>query len=893
MDEETLRDSEADPWTDPGAIPRALERPVGPYKLLRELGRGGMGVVYLAARADAEYQKRVAIKVIRLGMDESEVVRYFRRERQILASLDHPHIARLLDGGTTEDGLPYLVMEYIEGLPVDEYCDGRRLPIAERLKIFEQVCSAVAFAHRNLIVHRDLKPSNILVTPDGVPMLLDFGIAKLLNPGLAGEAPTATAFALTPEYASPEQARGEPVTTASDVYSLGVILYELLAGHRPYRLKTRRYLEVLKAVCEEEPEKPSTAVSRIEEASEGSATARIMPAAVGRARDVTPEKLRRRLSGDLDNIVLMALRKEPLRRYGSVEALAEDVRRYLDGLPVTAGKGTAAYRAGKYVRRHALGVAAAAGFVLLLAGFAVTMAIQSARLARERDHAAQERDKAEKVSTFLVDLFKVSDPSEAKGNSVTAREILDKGAARIRGDLKDKPEVQATLMHTMGNVYESLGLYDKAAGLLRDALEIRRRALGNEHPDVARTMNLLASVLYDKGDYAGAEALFRQTLALQRRLLGNDHPDVAKTMNNLAGILGSKGDFAGAEALFRETLALQRRRLGNEHPLVAITMNNLASVLDDKGDYAGAEALYRETLALERRLLGNAHPDVAQTMNYLAVVLEDEGDYAGAEALYRETLALRRKLLGNEHPDVAGTMNGLASVLEDKGDYAGAEALYRETLALRRKLLGKEHPDVAGTMNDLAVVLEDRGDDAGAEALFRETLALRRKLFGNEHPDVAGTMYGLAAVREDKGDYAGAEALYRETLALRRKLLGKQHPDAARSLRGLGEVLTEEGQAQPAEKLLREAREILRKALPHHHPDVAEAESALAACLIPLRHYGEAESLLLESYPVLRSKRSERSSATKKARRHLIELYEAWGRPEKAGPYRAAPDHSS
>ncbi|HEV3456798.1 MAG TPA: serine/threonine-protein kinase [Thermoanaerobaculia bacterium] len=886
MDEKTLRDPGPDPRTHPGEIPRASARPIGSYKLLQELGRGGMGVVYLAARADSEYQKRVAIKVIRFGMDEPEVVRYFRRERQILASLDHPHIARLLDGGTTEDGLPYLVMEYIQGLPVDKYCDGRRLPIAERLKIFEQVCSAVAFAHRNLIVHRDLKPSNILVTPEGVPMLLDFGIAKLLHPGLSGEAPTATAVALTPEYASPEQARGESVTTASDVYSLGVILYELLAGHRPYRLKTRRSLEVLKAVCEVEPEKPSSAVSRTEEVSEGSETVRITPEEVGWARDVTPEKLRRRLSGDLDNIVLMALRKEANRRYGSVEALSEDVRRYLEGQPVSAGKGTAAYRAGKYVRRHALGVAAAAGIVLLLAGFAVTMAIQSARLARERDHVAQERDKAEKTSSFLVDLFKVSDPSEAKGNTVTAREILDKGAARIRGELKDKPQVQATLMDTMGKVYESLGLYDKAEGLLRDALQIRRRALGNAHPDVARTMNVLASVLYEKGDYAGAEALFRETLALQRRLLGSEHPDVAKTMNNLAGILGSKGDFAGAEALYRETLALQRKLLGNEHPLVAITINNLASVLDDKGDYAGAEALYRETLASERKLLGNEHPDVAQTMNYLAVVLEDEGDYVRAEALFRETLALRRKLLGNEHPDVAGTMNGLASVLEDKGDYVGAEALFRDTLALRRKLLGKEHPDVAGTMNDLAVVFEDEGDHAGAEALFRDTLALRRKLLGNEHPDVAGTMYGLAAVREDEGDYPGAEALYRETLAVRRKLLGKEHPDVARSLRGLGEVLMEEGQAKPAERLLREACEILRRALPQHHPDVAEAESALAACLIPLRQYGEAETLLVESYPILRSKRSERSSTTKKARRHLIELYEAWGKPEKAVQWR-------
>jgi tetratricopeptide (TPR) repeat protein/predicted Ser/Thr protein kinase len=827
--------------SEPAAVP---DHPIGPYRLLKELGRGGMGVVYLAARADEQYQKRVAIKVIKAGMDGAEVVRHFRRERQILAGLDHPNIARLLDGGATEDGLPYLVMEYIQGQPLHSYCDSQKLPIVERLKIFQQVCSAVACAHRNLIVHRDLKPSNILVTAEGVPRLLDFGIAKLLNPELSGDAPTATGLAMTREYASPEQARGEPVTTSSDVYSLGVLLYELLTGRRPYRLKTRQPLEVLKAVCEEEPEKPSTAVGRTEDLTDGSPTGAITTEEVSVTRKGTRQKLRRRLSGDLDNIALMALRKEPQRRYASVEALSEDIRRYLEGRPVTARKGTVAYRMGKYVRRHALGVTVAAVFVVLLMGFSVSMAIQSARLARERDTAAKERDKAEKVSAFLVDLFRVSDPSEAKGNTITAREILDKGAEKIAGELEEQPAVKAALMDTMGRVYGALGLYDKAILLLEDALTLRRQALGNDHRDVAASLNNLANVRFDKGDYAGSEPLYREALAMRRKFLGNEHPDVAKSLNNLANVLTEKGDYAGAEALYREALAMKRKLLGNEHPDVAKSLNNLANVLDQKGDYAGAEALYREALAMKRKLLGDEHPDVAMSLDNLAVVLSEKGDYAGAEALDREALAMHRKLLGNEHPNVAWSLNNLASVLDHEGDYAGAEALLREALVMRIKL-GDEHPNVAQGLSILGQALYHQHRLAEAEKTLRESLELRRKTLPPDHPDLAETLIGL------------------------------------------GEVLAAEGQAQEAEAMLRQALEIRRKTLPKDHPGVAEAESALGACLTRLGKFDEAESLLLASYPILRSKQSA-SPSTEEAGRHLVELYEAWGKPDQAAAYRSA-----
>ena len=782
--------------------PPAPERRIGPYRILRELGHGGMGTVYLAARADEQFHKRVALKIIRAGADSAEVVRHFKRERQILAGLDHPNIAKLLDGGTTDDGLPYFVMEHIEGQPLLQYCDSRCLAIPERLKLFQPVCSAVQYAHRNLVVHRDIKPGNILVAEDGSPTLLDFGIAKLLNPGLAGEAPTATAMVMTPEYASPEQARGGRITTATDVYSLGVVLYELLTGHHPYRLTSRQPLDILKAVAEQEPEKPSTVVGRTEELT-GSQPLRITPEGVAKAREGTPETLKRRLRGDLDNILMMALRKEPQQRYASVEALSDDLRRYLEGRPVRARKPTLGYRAGKFVRRHVMGVSASVAGVLLLAGFAVAMAVQSARVARERDLAQRERATAQRVSAFLVDLFKVSDPSEARGNTITAREVLDKGVANIAAELKDQPEVRATLMDTMGDVHRNLGLYDKAIPLLREALETRKTALGNEHVDVATSLNNLGNVLYDKGDYGAAEGLYRDALAMRRKLLGNEHQDVATSLSNLANVL------------YR------------------------------KGDYPGAEGLHREALAMRRKLLGHEHSDVAKSLNNLAIVLMEKGDYAGAEDLYRESLSMLRKLFGNEHPRVATGLNNLANVLAQTGDYAGAEALLRESLALGRKLLGNEHPGVAFSLHNLAIVLMERGDTAGAEAFHREALAMRRRLLGNEHPNVA------------------------------------------MSLASLAENLCREGRPAEAEPVALEAVAIFRKALPSGHPYTAEAESIRGGCLVLLHRYAEAEPLLLGSHPVLETTMGGRSLEARNALVRIVRLYEAWGKQDKAAPFRA------
>ncbi|HZS04344.1 MAG TPA: serine/threonine-protein kinase [Blastocatellia bacterium] len=754
-------------------------RRLGRYRILSRLGSGGMGSVYLASRADDQFQKRVAIKLLKRGLDTAEIVRRFRYERQILASLNHPNIARLLDGDTTEDGLPYFVMEYIEGQPIDAYCDSHRLTISERLRLFLTVCGAVHYAHQNLVVHRDLKPGNILVPEDGSPKLLDFGIAKLLSPDLFPEtvAPTATwERPMTPAYASPEQVRGQAITTASDVYSLGVVLYELLTGHRPYRITSSAPSEIARVVCEAEPERPSTAISRVETlpGSAGEPTA-ITPESVSLTREGEPERLRRRLKGDLDNIVLMAMRKEPQRRYASVEQFAEDIRRHLEGLPVIARKDTFGYRAGKFVRRNRAGVAAAAVIAALIIGFIVTTLMQTRRVARERD-------RAERVLAFLVDTFKVSDPTEAKGNTITAREILDQGAEKIRQELKDQPEAQATLMNTMGNAYRSLGLYDRATPLLEEALKTRRQLFGNEHADVASTLHDLGMLRFDKGDYAGAEALHREALAIRRRRLGEEHLAVAESLNALGGDLRARSDLAAAEPLYREALSMRRKLVGQDDATVAQYINDLALLLTEKGDFAAAEPLQREALGLQRRLLGDAHSEVATSLNNLALLLQRKGDDAAAVPYYRESLEIRRRLYGEEHPNVAFAMANLASAIYLTGDPAGAEPLFRRALELRCKLLPPGHLYIGHSLMGLGKVLTDKGDPQGAEPLLREGVEIFRQKLPPGEWRTADAESSLAGCLTALGRYSEAEPLLVGNYPILKAKTGERSKQTVRAL---------------------------------------------------------------------------------------------------------------
>ena len=641
---------------------------LGPYRIVSMLGEGGMGAVYLAERDDDEFLQQVAIKVVR-GLLDPERVRQFRTERQILAWLEHGNIARLLDGGTSDDGLPYLVMEYVEGVPIDHHCDARRLGVADRLRLFLVVCDAVSHAHRSLIVHRDIKPTNILVTRAGVPKLLDFGIARLALEGAGGEAgiTRGPGRMMTPDYASPEVVRGGQVTTSADVYALGVLLYELLTGRRPLRFATMSTAEIERVVCHVEPPPASVAVAEAGPAG---------PSADERAaaRGTTPPRLRGELSGDLDVILATAMAKDPAERYASVEAFAADLQHYLAGRPIVARAATWTYTARRFAARHRWGAGAAALFVLVLAGAAVVLSMQAARLAEERDRTARERDTAQQVVGFLTGLFEISNPDAGAGASVTARELLDRGAERIDAELSGQPVVQARLLGTIGTVYGSLGVYDRSAALLERALDLRRTTLGLENADTAQSMQSLAEAWRELARLDEAETLHREALAIKRRI-GDTPSSIAASLNDLGLTLSERGKYVEAEPLLREAIAAWRRLAPDTPADVAVGLNNLAQTLRQQGRLDEAATTLDEAIAIRRRRFGNDHPLLANVLGHLGQVRNAQGDLARAEPLLREALAIRRKAYGDDHPDTATAFNNLASLLHDAGNLGGGGAL--------------------------------------------------------------------------------------------------------------------------------------------------------------------------------------------------------------------------
>jgi serine/threonine-protein kinase len=799
---------------------------VGPYRIVREIGHGGMGAVYLAERVDGQFEQRVALKLIKPQLTAAEFLRRFRAERQILARLQHPNIARLLDGGIDGAGRPYFALEFVEGDPIDRYCATHGLDIDGRLALFLEACRAVSYAHASLVVHRDLKPAHIMVAPDRQVRLLDFGIAKMLGDDAhAGTLTDLGVRALTPEYASPEQVRGEPVDTASDVYSLGVILYELLTGTRPYDVEGRTPAEVERIVCGVMPDKPSTRLT-----------------GTRRAADHRTETSRRRLRRDLDVICMKALQKDPARRYASVEAFAEDIRRNLEGRPVLARPDSLAYRSRCFVARHRVGVAMVAASVVTLA---TLLTMHTVRLARERDRAQFEAAKAEQVSSFLRGLFEVSDPSAARGRTITARELLDEGAARIERELASQPDVRAVMMRVIGDVYGSLGLYDEALPLLERALADHRRIHGAVHEETATSALALAVLLQDRGDVAAAEPLFREALATRRQLYGEAHEKVSETLRDLAFLVETRGDPTTAEALLRQALAMDRQLVAADHPRVVKATAELAGLLRRQLRLEEAEPVLRAALDAQRRQLGRRDLAVASTVRNLASLLRDRGALDEADALYREVIDIRREILGDLHPEVAIALNSHALLLDRRQDHAGAADAYRGAIRILEHVhAGQPHPDLAATYNNLAGTLRALGQLDDAAAMFTKSLQIVDRVLDAGHPNRAFARIGLAGIYIDQGNFARAEPLIREALALRRAGLAAGH-------RYIGDALVTLGQ-----------------------------------CLTGLARYGEAEKALLEGQAVFRAAADE--ARTARARRTLDALYVAWGKPDRAGGMRPA-----
>ncbi len=810
---------------------------VGPYHLLEELGAGGMGAVYLAERADGQFRQRVALKVIRRGLESGETQRRFLRERQILASLEHPNIARLLDGGLTEGGLPYFAMELVTGEPITDYCDARRLGVEDRLRLFGAVCAAVQHAHRNLIVHRDLKPSNILVTPERIVKLLDFGIAKLLvdqdSEGLT--LTRAIVRPLTPQYAAPEVVRGESITTSADVYSLGVLLYELLTGHRPRRHPL--------AASEVPPERPSLVVRHALEARRPGGEG-VSAAEIAHRRSGTVAQLTRRLRGDLDLIALQALREAPERRYPSVEALAEDVRRHLENQPIAARRDSLRHRASRFLRRHRLGAAAAGVVTLALVGGLTVALWQAGRAAREAARAAA-------VQKFLTSLFEASDPNERRGEAVTAQALLDRGAARIEAELQNDALLQADLLETIGTLYRKLGLYDQGQPLLERSLALRERLFGERHAETAKSLAALGDLHAEKEEFTAAEPLLRRALEI-RQARARDDPEVPDLLNSLASCARIRGDYAAAEPLYLEVLERQRRRWGETHPEVASALNGVAVLRFEQGKYDEAEALYRQALAQHRAAHGEEHTEVATDLYNLGLVLNARGRYTEAEASHRQALAIRRRILGDRHVWVGRTLTSLGALLERRHELDEAEKLHRQALDIYRSALGDESQLVANALNSLAVVQYLRGDYEGSAEALREALGVWQRVSGADHPLVLQVAVNLGGVLRDLGRYDEAERLLREVSEKLVAKLGEEHADAARARSTLGSVLRSRGDLAAAEAIHRQTLEARRAALGSPHRQVAEALYQLGMDLELADRHDEAEPLLIEAIEMQR-----------------------------------------
>ena len=848
------------------------------YRLLEPIGQGGMGRVWLAERTVDDVRQQVAVKL----MDPAGhpgLLRLFRRERQILARLEHPNIARFLDGGATDDGSPFVVLEYVEGAPVTETCDARRLGVRQRLELFLKICRAVQYAHESLVVHSDLKPRNVLVTDAGEPKLLDFGIARLLDGPRHPEATVTRARFLTPEYASPEQLAGQPVSTGSDVYSLGVILYELLTGRQPYDLVSLPRPERAEAG----PQPPSEAVR----APAGD----LSPDERASLRGVSAQRQRRQLRGDVDQIVLRCLRVDPRERYRSVEQLAEDLRRHLAGLPVLTRPPSLGYRLGKLIRREWPAVAAAALLAVSLAALLAVILTSSHRVTLERDRALRSQREAEQVTRFLVDSFRLADPDQRSafgrqaGAEVTARDILEHGTARL-SELRDEPRVQARLKRTLGEVYAHLGLYQDAIPLIQQALAAQRKLPGEAAQlDTIESLRTLGLARERLGQLAAAELALRRAVALSREA-GNEW-QLAESLLEWGRLLGEKNDYRSAEVVLGEALALRRQQRPPDPQSLGRVLLTLGQTLrlDHREDVA--EPALREALKLLIPAVGEENSAIADALYNLGLMQAVKGA-SDAEDLLRRSIAIWQKLYGPEHPETLTALSGLANYYYLSGRYTEAETLLRELLIRDRKVKGPRHPDVAKDLSDLVAALWAQGELAAEEPLIREALGIAQESWGPENPGTLRYSLQLGLLLSEEGAAAAAEPILRENLEQRRKVLGPQNAGVASGSQFLAELLARTGRPREALPLAQQAVETLARELSEHHWRTAMARSVLGDCLIRLKRFAEAEPLLISSLETLEHTRGNGAERQARiTRERIVHLYEAWGRPKQAAAWRA------
>lgn len=780
----------------------APSRVVGQYELIELLGIGGMGAVYLAERRKDGFTQRVALKLIRAGYVDPRLEARLVEERRILARLEHPGIARFIDGGTTESGQSYFAMELVQGTNLLQYCAERHTLLPARLALFLDVCDAVHFAHQQFVVHGDLKPENIWVTEDGRTKLLDFGIAELVEPSASKDESPRTVPWLTPAYASPGQVCGQRLTPKDDIYALGVILYELLAGVRPYETEGLSPAELQRMICDIEPPPPS--------------------------RVTTSPRDRRLLAGDLDIIVAKAMAKDPARRYASVEHLAGDLRRYRARQPILARKDSKAYRLRKFVERHQVAVFTGTLAILSLLGATAFSLWQAQEAERARVRAVAAMEQAESVSAFLISLFESNEPSRATTDTLVARAVLERGLARV-DELNTEPALQARLLDAIGDVLVSLDEIDRGRELLERSLGIRRSALGEAHPDIAVTLRSLARADRLQARFQDGARHLEEALRIQRASLGPVHEAVAVTLGELGFLMPYLNRNHTADTLYRQALALRRQIHGDEHPTVAKAMERVGSIASRLGHYTAAESTFRVALAMNTRLFGPEHYVTAQGKLPLADVINDQRPgHPDAEALYRSALAVLERERGPEHLDLIYPLNNLARLLITTGRYVEAESLHRRAIDIRRARLGSEHTAVIYSFEELGVAIHRQGRYAEAESLQRSYIELRKRLHGAEHPAVGGSTLTLAKLLKDRGAYREAEPIILEARRIYVQTYGPRGPLVGIAETHLGEVLTRRGAYKEAEEVLLRALDTLLGATTAGHRDVRDVYERLA-----------------------------------------------------------------
>jgi eukaryotic-like serine/threonine-protein kinase len=847
-------------------------RRIGAWRLLREVGRGGMGTVHLAERADEQFEQLVAMKLVRRGLDTDEILLRFVRERRILARLEHKNIARLVDGGVTEDGLPWFAMEYVEGEPITTWCATRRLAIDDRLRLFRSACEAVQYAHGRLVVHRDLKPSNVFVTRDGEVKLLDFGIARLIRDE-ADRARDDTltvgeVLPLTPRYAAPEQILGEPAGTTTDIYGLGLLMYEVLTEVPP-RPRDLDPEQLRRMILEGDPTPPSVA---------------------------RPE-WRDRLRGDIDHIVLMALRRDPERRYGSVEALIADLDRFRDGLPVRAAPPSAGDRIAKFVRRNRAAVivatvtivalfvgliaamwqAVAAGIVIASLAGVLAVSMWQTRAARHEAHKSAE------IRRFLMNVFEVSDPSRSLGQSVTARELLDRGVSRIERELRAQPELRAQMMGVFGDLHVKLGLADPGLKLVDRELELLAAQPRARSRDRGSALRRRGDLLLLKGDWARAESALREAVEQHQRDPGEGSPELAEDLDQLAVAVRLNARPQESEALFRRAHDIRRRVFGKDHSEVAVSLNNLAIMAREAGRLDEAEALHRECIRIRRERLDPDHPGLCQSLGNLAVLLRQRGRFDEAERTAREALAMHRRVYGDDHPLTAGVLNTLGALTINLARYEEAASIFEALMAFWARRESRGHPNAVASLNNLAVVRREQGDLQTAEALQREAVEGWRSLLGERHPYLAAGLVNLAAVHREQERFEDAERLLRQALEIRLESRGEDHLETADVRFHAGMLAERRGDLSAAETDIRGALEIRTRHLGEGSPDTEAARVALAAILRRTGRVAEAEPLLGEALSRLRATFSQPHPDIGRALLELGLVLRESGRVDEAG----------